>query len=79
MSRIRDDTKNRIKEDIYGRLTLKPKTVREISIEVNRSWNLTNQLLQKLLEEKKNVDWLKVGPHRTYFLFKKKRYWHYTH
>ena len=78
MSRMRTETKNRIKEEIYSLLDYEAKTVMQIAYAINRSWPLTDDLLKELLLEKKNVDSLKVGRTKTYFLFKKQRYWHYT-
>lgn len=78
MSKMRIETKNRIKEEIYSLLNYEPKTIRQIAYTINRSWPLTSELLKELLHEKKNVDTLKIGRTKTYFLFKKQRYWHYT-
>jgi len=66
MSKINEDTRNRIKEQIIKCLTYNPKSSREIALSINRSWNLTSKLLAEIEEEYGNVNTIRVGTIKAY-------------
>ncbi|MCF7798896.1 hypothetical protein K9M74_03260 [Candidatus Woesearchaeota archaeon] len=66
MSKINEETRNRIKEQIIKCITYNPKSAREIAMSINRSWNLTSKLLTEIEEEYSNVKSTKVGTIKAY-------------
>jgi hypothetical protein len=66
MSKLNEVTKQKIKDQISKCLNGEAKTARAISMEINRSWNLTSRLLAELEQENHNVIAIKVGPIKAY-------------
>jgi hypothetical protein len=66
MSKLNQETRDRIKEQIQKCLTYNPRSAREIALEINRSWNLTSKILAELEEEFDNVKSTKIGTIKAY-------------
>ncbi len=73
MSRLNKNTKERIKEELFSKLTEEPQSVFFLAKETNRSSVLVKKLLLELTSEKKTVGCMDINYMKTFFIHDKKK------
>lgn len=66
MSKLNESTKDKIKRDIVHLLNDTPKTISELSKELNRSWRLISSLLIELDDDNPEICLTQIGKLKAY-------------